>query len=45
MNDDLNVYALLLLVLLGIGSCSIYSANRVDAVIASMIAEGVEVRR
>ena len=45
MNDDLSVYALLLLVLLGIGSCSIYSVNRVDAVIASMIAEGMEVRR
>jgi len=45
MKDDLSVYALLLLVLLGIGSCSIYSANRVDTVITGMIADGMGVRR
>jgi len=42
---DLDAIILLLLVLFGIGSCSIYSVNRVDAVISGMIAEGLEVRR
>ena len=42
---DLDVYLLLILVIIGIGSCSIYSVNRVDAVISSMIAEGIKVRK
>jgi len=42
---DLDAILAVILVIIGIGSCSIYSVNRVDAVIASMIADGMEVRR
>lgn len=36
---DLDVFLLLLLVILGIGSCSYYSTQRVDAIVARVLNE------
>jgi len=42
---DLDVYLLLFLVLIGIGSCSVYNVRQVDAVVTRMIEQTMEVRK
>ena len=42
---DLDVYLLLFLVLLGIGSCSIYNVTKVDAEVTRMIEQSLQVKR
>ena len=42
---DLDVYLLLFLVLIGIGSCSVYNVAKVDAVVTRMIEQSLQVKR
>ena len=42
---DLDAILMLILVLVGIGSCSIYSAGKADAIVNDMIAKAMEVRK
>ena len=42
---DLDAILAIILVLIGIGSCSVYSAGKADAVINDMIAKAMEVKR
>jgi len=42
---DLDVYLLLFLVIIGIGSCSVYNVAKVDAVVTRMIEQSLQVKR
>lgn len=42
---DLDAYLLLVLVVIGIGSCSVYNVAQVDAVVTRMIEQTMEVRK
>jgi len=42
---DLDAILLLILVLVGIGSCSIYNVTKVDAVVTRMIEQSLQVTR
>ena len=42
---DLDVYLLLILIIVGIGSCSIYQVRRVDAIVANVLDAAPGLRR
>ena len=42
---DLDAILAIILVIIGIGSCSIYNVTQVDAVVTRMIEQSLEVRR